>query len=691
MKVTPINITVHLVLSICISVQGQAPKNELPNSAFSSEILESQAENNELENENYQLIDELQQLQKNPIDINIATEFEMKRLPMLNIAQVAAIVNYRTIHGPFLSIYELNGVKGISVETLKELLPYIKASGYKENLPEKRVFVNQNLLFHISKTIETSKGYEASENFEPDSIPTQYFLGSPYHLKSRYRIEVGKYSGGISVENDPGEPMFSSKNKSFDYISAFAQRQSDNILKNLIIGDYTANFGQGLVLWSGFAQGKSSYATNIIRSKGGFSKYSSFAESQYLRGVASSLHFENIDISFFFSKKQRDANVLQSDSSGNIILVSSLQNTGIHALQREIEDKDALGEVFTGSNISFNYHNFSLGGTITYINYDAGFKKPVELYNYYAFSGNQLTNGSINYQADGRNFNVFGEFARNSNNGLATINGLMIAIVPEVSFACLHRYYAKDYFSPYAQSFSQGSNTNNEAGTYFGLELSPTSNLKASGYADFYSFPWLKYRINEPSYGSNYFIEICYSLGDSASITGRYSFLQKPLNNENETSATTGIIQTQQHKSRITLEFWPSSSIEIRNRVELTRYHKGSNQPQYGTLVYQDVKWKPDLRDINIVGRIAFFNTDGWDSRIYAFENDALYSFSIPAYNGKGIRFYSLLKWELFSNFNFWLKYSLTYYTNQSLIGEGPYQIPGNKKSDVTIQCIYTF
>ena len=41
----------------------------------------------------------------------------------------------------------------------------------------------------------------------------------------------------------------------------------------------------------------------------------------------------------------------------------------------------------------------------------------------------------------------------------------------------------------------------------------------------------------------------------------------------------------------------------------------------------------------NSCGRITYFNTDNWDTRIYNYENDVLYHFTIPAYYDKGIRY----------------------------------------------------
>jgi hypothetical protein len=49
--------------------------------------------------------------------------------------------------------------------------------------------------------------------------------------------------------------------------------------------------------------------------------------------------------------------------------------------------------------------------------------------------------------------------------------------------------------------------------------------------------------------------------------------------------------------------------------------------------------------------RYAVFDTDNYGARVYAFENDLFSAFSIPAYAGKGTRFYINLNWRISRRF----------------------------------------
>jgi len=76
----------------------------------------------------------------------------------------------------------------------------------------------------------------------------------------------------------------------------------------------------------------------------------------------------------------------------------------------------------------------------------------------------------------------------------------------------------------------------------------------------------------------------------------------------------------------------------LKSRVEWSWYSKQSSEK--GILICQDLVFLPPEKTFSMNGRLAYFHTDGYNSRLYAYENDVLYSFSIPALYGEGIRAY---------------------------------------------------
>ena len=77
------------------------------------------------------------------------------------------------------------------------------------------------------------------------------------------------------------------------------------------------------------------------------------------------------------------------------------------------------------------------------------------------------------------------------------------------------------------------------------------------------------------------------------------------------------------------------------------------------------------------------FDTDSYDTRLYVFEQDVPYSFSVPAFSGKGSRFYMMLNSNLTKNISLIIRFAQTWYSDRNVISSGPDEIKGNKKSDL--------
>ncbi|MCB0381252.1 MAG: hypothetical protein KDD24_08345, partial [Flavobacteriales bacterium] len=80
-----------------------------------------------------------------------------------------------------------------------------------------------------------------------------------------------------------------------------------------------------------------------------------------------------------------------------------------------------------------------------------------------------------------------------------------------------------------------------------------------------------------------------------------------------------------------------------------------------------------------------------YNTRIYAYENDVLYSFSIPAYYNRGTRTYLTVRYKVKRGIDVWLRYGLTHYENLDIISSGLEEIVGNSKSDVKFQVRFKF
>ena len=132
-------------------------------------------------------------------------------------------------------------------------------------------------------------------------------------------------------------------------------------------------------------------------------------------------------------------------------------------------------------------------------------------------------------------------------------------------------------------------------------------------------------------------------------------------------------------------------TFKIKGRAELVNYDKEESPFETGYLLYQDVAFKPKSNPFSFTFRYAIFDTKSYNSRIYAYENDVLYSFSIPAYYNRGTRTYLTVKYKIRRGIDFWLRYAITYYDNVDVISSGLEEIQGNHKQEIKAQVRFKF
>ena len=67
--------------------------------------------------------------------------------------------------------------------------------------------------------------------------------------------------------------------------------------------------------------------------------------------------------------------------------------------------------------------------------------------------------------------------------------------------------------------------------------------------------------------------------------------------------------------------------LTLKSRVEWVSISRESREKERGILITQDVAYKPKSMPFRFTLRYALFNTDSYDTRIYSYENNALYVF----------------------------------------------------------------
>ena len=217
------------------------------------------------------LLDDLLLFSENPININNTTPNELAQLPMLDDIAIANLMAHIEKNGKLLNIYELQGVDGFSVSQIRQIEPFIKVSdnpdatsfSFKEMMKEG----THELVLRYQQVLNPQEGYSAIEDSVLAESPNRRYLGSSQKYYARYRFKYSnKVSWGLTMEKDAGEEFFKgSMKQGFDFYSGHLFVLNMGVLKSAALGDFQAQFGQGLVFWSGLAFGKSSDGVSIKR------------------------------------------------------------------------------------------------------------------------------------------------------------------------------------------------------------------------------------------------------------------------------------------------------------------------------------------------------------------------------------------------------------------------------------------
>jgi hypothetical protein len=636
-----------------------------------------------------ELTEQLQQLMANPVNINTASADELLQTGLFTEMQARAVINHRLLAGNFMSFYELQVLDFFSPDDIAGILPYITL-GSELNLKTtfKKMFTqgNSRLLLRGQRYLEKQKGFRDST--ASDKILPAY-PGSPWKLYTQYQYRYKQQlSFNITAEKDAGEEFFKGNRKDgFDFYSAHLAIRDIGLIKTLVLGDYDLYYGQGLTLYTGLAFGKSPDVAAVRKLARGIRPYASVNETSFKRGMALSLARKRLNTDFFYSNRKLDANLstITDSSLEQQDIFTSFIESGYHRTTAELEDRNAIGEQLYGVNAGYRIKNFTAGITAVHALYDKPLQKSNQPYNRFDFSGKQFTKVGLDYSWLYRNINFFGEFSRSDNGALAYINGAIMSIGSAVSISVVNRNYPRHFNYLYARGFGESSTTHNERGTYAGIIVRPNRYWSLSGYMDQFTFPWLRYGVDAPSKGFEYLYQITWTPSRQFEIYFRNRRTHKE---ENTASAAVAdyLVFRRQDNYRFNLTYKISKAVTIRSRVEWVRVNYQEKNNEKGILIYQDILFKPLSSPLSGAIRYGLFDTDSYDSRIYTYENDILYSYSIPSFYYRGFRYYATLRYKIAKGWDVWLRFAQTVYTNQKTFGSGLDEINDNKRSEIKLQ-----
>ncbi len=676
---------VFVSISFLIGSSLFAQQQKVDPQSIISNILEDVSSLSDDEIDLDALVEDLVFFIDNPINLNTATEEQLGKLVFLSDFQILSLLDYVKTNAQMLTIYELQMVYGFDFNDVQRLLPFVTVAPITEKFDPYSGFRygRSDLFVRTKSLIETQKGYTPAPESDPSAIR---YAGSKMNYYTRFSIKTRKHlQAGFVAEKDPGEELLVGSPKMPDYFSFHAMLSDVGPIQTIVVGDFNAQFGQGLTMWTGTSFGKSSDVAGFRKRARGLNRYSSTDENLFLRGIGATVKLGAFNVTAFGSYKKIDASVSDTLDDGALVF-SSRPTSGLHRTTTEIENRNTLGEFVAGGNLNTAWKNLRIGATASLVNLKGEFEGSTQLYRQYEPDLKNRLNVGADFNYGLGNHMLYGEVSKTIDHGAGLIAGGLFRIHPLLNLSLLGRSYQKNYSPYYTAALSDGSGAANEQGVVAALNFKPIKFWEVSGYADFFSSSWLKYGVSAPSRGQEYLVQASYSPKSSLTFNIRYRYKQKEKNQTVDTAQVAYVLPYNNQSFRLHCAFSPARSIELKSRIEFSWYNTEGSATERGVILYQDISYRPERLPLVLSARFAIFDTDSWDTRIYAYESDLLYSFSIPAYYSQGTRFYLLAKYSFSDRFDFWIRYSQTYFANVETIGTGLDEIDGPTRSDIKAQ-----
>lgn len=586
-----------------------------------------------------------------PLNINKASREDFEKLLILSDFQIESILDYRTEYGALFSMNELYQIPGLDSK-LVTLLTFFFIVSQGDSSPEfnlKSLIAGgkTQLLLRGKGVIEKQQGYSpvTKEDFEKN--PDCRYLGSPGLVYTQLKYEYAdRLQVAVTIEKDSGE-------KGVDYKSLNITVNNTGPVERVVIGDFTAHFGQGLVVWNSFSISSNMEPNSFRKPQGGIAPYNSTDENLSFRGIAATINIKKLKVTIMGSHRAYDARLEDG-------VYTSLIKTGLHNTTTTLERKGSLIGSVLGANLTFSGNKIRISGSSLLYKHNLAYGGRDSL----KLEKDRILNGyGGNFGADFywvlNKVRIFGEAAADHTGSMAGIVGFLYSPYYKLMTAILFRSYSKDYYAPFAGAVSKSGNTNDE----LGVKCSVT-----------------------------YLAGKYWRLSSSVEILKTYHYLSFTGNFSKETGfgCYFKLLQSQKRASlRYNISYPVTNLIQFVNRLDVNTF--GEGKTWLGVHLFHEAIYKSKSKKMDTSFRIAVFSAPIWDVRIYSYERDILYGFSLPVYYGKGIRWYFNLHFSPLKSVDVWFKISQTHYLDRDIIGEGLDLITGPSKSEAKLQLRWRF
>jgi len=605
-------------------------------------------------------------LHEMPLNINTATREDLSVLPFLTEKQIEDIHAYIFMHGPMLTLGELQLTGSLDFNT-RQLLRWFVYAGdgapEKENLRLEDIlrYGRNEIVVRADIPLYTRDGFRYHSPEELERYPNRAFLGGRLSHNIRYSFNWhNRIRFGITADKDAGE-------RGYDFWSPYLYLKDMGVMREFVLGNFKAQFGYGLLFGGGFSVGKSMALSSMSRQTQGLKPHASNQEYGFFRGAGVAMGCSHTTFTLLAASTPLDATI-KGDT-----LISSFKEDGYHRTQLEWSRKNNVTLRTFAANIRYGYRGLRVGAT--------GLAERLSL----PYKGrDSFMGGSVDCSLNRARYGFLAELSM-SNGKPALLASQRFRVSSECALSMVLRHYDPEYSVLHCNAMAEGS-VQNETGLLMGFSKSGRK-LKLDGYADFFIHPEPVYGASDRSNGMDLRLESDWQVGrrDALFATARFKAKQKDCKYTRQLE----YCLTGRYRLRWTHDC--RSGAMISTQLFYTRYDFIAEPVSNGyalTGSYSRNLLKGKL-DLSIAA--AAFLTESYDCRISVYESGLRYSYNFISLYGKGGHLAATVRYRITSDMQLNLKTGGTYYLDRDEISSAQQRIDSCHKEDISVQFIAKF
>ncbi|TNE81565.1 MAG: hypothetical protein EP332_03285 [Bacteroidetes bacterium] len=557
------------------------------------------------------------------ININTASLEEWMSLPGASIDFIQAVLVYRK-HHQFQSIYELQIIEGADLEWLKQVKRRLVCNNDQLDISATR----REMLVRFKPDLYGRKGF--SDTGE------SAFLGKAIQQYWRYHDARKQWDWGLSVEQDAGE----SWQRGPDHVGMFVRYRPGQTLKSVVLGDYQLSLGQGL-LTRNTRQIISGAIGDGLVSWNGILPLASANEYLFNRGIALEYQLESWQFITAFSRRKLDGRFKEEGGY-------TLYQSGLHRNRSELAYRKSISEQKLMQRIAWSLGTYQMGLNLVWNSLS---------------KATEASGVSFDYKYQGNKIYTYGEFLLRSKKEWEALHGVLYSM----RIVDLHwRWFGTSHQR-------QSTLTLN-----FPLKRKQILSLrwqKEKQYAP-------SYRLQIPGELSSFWLTG--PIPNWIKLKGSWRLAyETQYRDQSGNQETIKVIQYHRWlRARLHFHLLDNEEWRLDYRFEWVK-HEVQSIAKTGQLNYLQLSYA--LKDWSLFLRYTLFQTADYDTRLYAYEQDLPYVFSVPLFYGKGQRL-ALMAKKKFKRYTCVGKWTLTAFPEIKESGSGADSYAGKVLHQFSLQ-----